>query len=62
METSELLDTLRSRLDLSISISTEYESGGEYALISVSLDFIDDEGERHTISDDYSSVCIDRDR
>ena len=62
METSELLEVLRGRLDLSVGISTEYECSGEFASISVSLDFIDDDGERHEISRDYDSVCIHRDR
>jgi len=63
METSEeLLRVLRERLDLSISISTEYECAGEFACISVTLDFIDDSGERHEVSRDYDSVCINRDR
>jgi len=60
METSELLRILRERLSLSVSIDTEYECSGEYACVSVSLDFIDDEGESHSISHDYSSVCINR--
>ena len=61
METSELLEILRERLHLSIDIDTEYECSGEYATFSISLDFTDDEGERHSISHDYGSVCINRD-
>jgi hypothetical protein len=62
METSELLRILRERLHLRISVDSEYDYGGEYACISVTLEFADDEGEMHTISHDYGSVCIDRDR
>ena len=62
METNELLEVLRERLHLSVNVDTEWDYGGEFATFSVSLNFTDDEGETHSISHDYDSVCIERDR
>ena len=61
METSELLEVLRERIHLTVSVDSEWEYSGEYATIAVSLEFRDDEGESHTISHDYGSVHINSD-
>lgn len=61
MEINELIDLLRDRLSINIVTETECECSGEYATISVSLDFIDDGGNRHTISRDNDSILINRD-
>lgn len=61
METSELIEFLRERMHINVNIETESEYSGEYAIIGVSIDIVDDEGESQVISHDYSSVRINRD-
>jgi hypothetical protein len=61
METSELVSVLRERLHISLRIESEWEYSGEFATVAISLDFIDDDGEIHTISHDYDSIRINSD-
>lgn len=58
METNDLFEVLKDRLTIEISHDTSHEGHMTYIDSTVTLNFIDDQGDSHIISTSTESVYI----